>query len=58
MEPDDYCDACPAIARVKPVAMVILSNGGELTLCGHHTDEKRDALKAKGAVVLDSRTAG
>lgn len=45
----DRCDACSAEARY----IVVLQSGGDLILCGHHTDKHREALEARGGIILD-----
>lgn len=46
----DRCDACTARAKAK----VILSSGGELIFCGHHTEKYRAALASQGAMITES----
>lgn len=46
---EDRCDGCSAEAK----SLVVLRSGGELLLCGHHTDRHREALEAKGGLILD-----
>lgn len=47
----DRCDGCSARAKY----LIVLDSGNELTLCGHHTEELRAPLEAKGAMIIDPR---
>ena len=46
----DRCDRCGA----RATARVILSGGGELFFCGHHTRRYDGALRAVAAEVVSS----
>ena len=45
----DRCDRCGAQAYVR----ALLPDGGELLFCAHHGRQHADALKSKGAAILD-----
>jgi hypothetical protein len=45
----DRCDRCGAQAYVR----ALLPDGGELMFCAHHGRKHADALKSKGAAILD-----
>lgn len=39
--PLEMCDRCGVRAQMR----IVLDSGGHLYLCGHHTNEHRDALE-------------
>ncbi len=43
------CDRCGAAAVVR----TLLLGGGSLSWCGHHYQANEDALRAKGALVIE-----
>ncbi len=45
----DRCDRCGAQAYVR----ALLPDGGELLFCAHHGRKHADALKSKGAEIVD-----
>jgi hypothetical protein len=45
----DRCDRCGAQAYVR----VLLQDGGELLFCAHHGRKHSEALKSRGAVIVD-----
>lgn len=45
----DRCDRCGAQAYVR----ALLPDGGELLFCAHHGRLHAEALKSKGAAILD-----
>ena len=50
----DRCDSGSCGARAN--ARVTLVAGGQLLFCGHHTNEFRASLIAKGAVIDEAAT--
>lgn len=47
------CDCCPAAAAVE----VLLSNGGRLQLCAHHSRALARPLSAQGAVLVGAQAS-
>jgi hypothetical protein len=45
----DRCDGCSAQAKY----LIVLSTGGTLQLCGHHTRRNTEALDKLGALILE-----
>jgi len=45
----DRCDRCGAQAYVR----VLLPDGGELLFCAHHGRKHADALRSRGAEIID-----
>lgn len=43
------CDQCGQ----RSYFFILLANGGELSMCGHHGRANLDALRAKGAIIDD-----
>jgi hypothetical protein len=43
------CDRCNAAAVVR----TLLLGGGSLSWCGHHYHDNEDALKSRGALVIE-----
>ena len=45
----DRCDRCGAQAYIR----AMLADGGELLFCAHHGRKHVDALKSRGAAIVD-----
>ena len=45
----DRCDRCGAQAYVR----ALLPDGGELLFCAHHGRKHAEALKSRGAAIVD-----